>query len=93
MAVKNITTNTTTQVSGPADEVYLTVNTGWTGTIVLVDNTTGSTPVVGTITNPTVSAPQVYKRAFATGVRVITTGTLGDITVSTKGAWGKMTTP
>lgn len=91
MAVQNITSAATTQVSGPADEVTVSINTGWTGTIVLVDNITGSTPVVATITNPTVSSgPQPYKRAFKTGVRVITTGTLGDITVSTKGAWGKM---
>lgn len=91
MAVQNITTATTTQVSGPADEVTVSINTGWTGSITLVDNTTGSTPVVATITNPAVSAgPLPYKRAFKTGVRVITAGTLGDITVSTKGAWGKM---
>lgn len=93
MAVANITTTATTQVAGPADEVRVSVNTGWTGTIVVVDNTTGTTPVVATITNPTAGQNQLYTRACKTGVRIVTTGTLGDITVSTKGAWGKMTTP
>lgn len=93
MAVQNITTATTTQVSGPADEVRVYVNAGYTGTVVLVDNTAGTTPVVSTLTNPTLGLSPLFKRAFKTGVRVITTGTGMDVTVSTKGANGKMTTP
>lgn len=81
MSYSYITTNTATQVlTGPCPEVILQVNEALTGTIKVIDNTTGTTANVATITNPTVGTTYVY-RDFQTGVRVIASGAC-DITVS-----------
>lgn len=87
MAKAYIIDNTATQVSGPADEVLITINAALTGSIKVIDGITGTTANVATITNPTVG--NIFKYyGFNTGVRVIAS-TSCDITVSTKGAWGK----
>lgn len=87
MAYNNITTATTTQViSGRVNKAKITVNAALTGTITVIDNTTGSTPVVATITNPTVGSSFEYWD-FQTGVRITTSATC-DITVNTDGSFG-----
>lgn len=84
MAHLNITAAGTYQVvAGACKEVLVSINAGWTGTLVVVDNTTGSTPLVATLTNPTAGGSPFQYRDFITGVRIITTGgTFGDVTVS-----------
>lgn len=74
-------TSGTTQVSPrPVYSAKITVNSGFTGTITVVDNTSGSTPVVGVITNPT--APGGYEYwGLRTGLRVILSTTT-DVTVN-----------
>lgn len=90
MAYNNITSNTTTQVaSSKVRKVKITINNGWTGTIVVIDNTAGSTPLVGTITNPATGQSFEYY-SFQTGVRITTTGTLGDITVNADSSFGPL---
>lgn len=87
MAYQNVTTATTVQVSGPCRKIMITVNNGWTGTITVIDNTTGSTPLIGTITNPVTGNFFEYFN-ISTGARITTTGTVGDITVNTDGSYG-----
>lgn len=81
MAHVNILDGTTTQVSGPARAVIIQVNAALTGSIKVIDGTTGTTANVATITNPVVGNTFQYW-TFNTGVRVIASGTC-DITVST----------
>lgn len=81
MAKKYITTNAETQVSGPCKKCFIQVNAALTGSIKVIDNTTGSTANVATITNPTVGSQYVYYD-FETGVRIVASGVC-DITVST----------
>lgn len=53
----------------------------------VIDNITGSTPLIGTITNPaTGNSFQYYN--ITNGVRITTTGTVGDLTVNTDGSYG-----
>lgn len=83
MSHTNITTASTTQcATGACKEALISVNNGWTGTIVVIDGTTGTTANVATITNPVTGGSPFQFRDFINGVRIITTGTVGDITVS-----------
>lgn len=76
-----ITDNTATQVwTGPAKKVILQVNAALTGTIKVIDNTTGTTANVATITNPGVGNIFEYW-GFKTGVLIIASGAC-DITCS-----------
>lgn len=81
MAKSYITTATTTQVAtGIIRRVIIQVNASLTGTIAVIDGTTGTTANVAVITNPTVGQPFEYLD-FQTGVRIVTSATC-DITVS-----------
>lgn len=76
-----ITDNTETQVAtGRYTKVIVQVNAALTGTIKVIDGTTGNTANVATITNPTVGARFEYWD-FKTGVRIVASGAC-DITVS-----------
>lgn len=81
MAKAYIVDGTAAQVSGPCKKVLVTVNAALTGTIKVIDNTSGTTANVATITNPTVGSSYEYWD-FVTGVRIIASGAC-DITVST----------
>ncbi len=81
MAKSYITDSTATQVSGPARKVLIQVNAALTGSIKVIDGTSGTTANVATITNPAVGNAFIYW-GFTSGVRVIASGTC-DITVST----------
>jgi len=87
MAKSYITTATTTQVSGPAGKVFIQVNAALTGTITVIDGTTGTTANVAVITNPTVGSQYQYW-GFTSGVRIVTSASC-DITVSTQSGYGK----
>lgn len=87
MASTNITGATTTQVETNAvPKVLITVNTALTGTIGVIDGTTGTTVNKGTITNPTVGSQYEYWD-FQQGVRIVTSATC-DITVNTSSTRG-----
>lgn len=76
-----ITTATTTQVyTGKAKQVKITVNAALTGTIKVIDGTSGTTANVATITNPTVGSSYKYY-SLNTGVRIVTDAGC-DITVN-----------
>ncbi len=77
----NIVDTTETQVlTGKAKDVIVQINAALTGTIKVIDNTSGTTANVATITNPAVGNTFIY-RGFTSGVRVIASGAC-DITVS-----------
>lgn len=82
MAKAYIVDSTATQVvTGACKEVLVQVNAALTGSIKVIDGTSGTTANVATITNPPVaSSPYVY-RDFINGVRIIASGAC-DITVS-----------
>ena len=81
MAKSSITTATTTQVlSDACSKVIIQNNIALTGTIKVIDGTTGTTANVATITNPAVGDTYEYWD-FNTGVRIVTSATC-DITVS-----------
>lgn len=81
MSKSYITTNAATQVfTGPANKVIIQVNAALTGSIKVIDGTTGTTANVATITNPTVGNQFEYWD-FQTGVLIIPS-TSCDITVS-----------
>jgi hypothetical protein len=87
MAKAYITDNTATQVeTGRVSKVILQVNAALTGSIKVIDNTTGTTANVATITNPTVGSRYEYWD-FNTGVLIIASGSC-DITVSTESGRG-----
>lgn len=76
-----IVDNTATQVfTGYAKRVIVQVNAALTGTIKVIDGTSGTTANVATITNPTVGLLFEYGE-FQTGVRVIASTTC-DITAT-----------
>lgn len=78
---KYITTATTTQVvTGSVRKAVVQVNKALTGTIGIVDNTTGTTVNVGLITNPAVGDIYEYWD-LGTGLRIVTSA-ICDITVS-----------
>jgi hypothetical protein len=81
-----ITAATTTQVQGPATKVLITVNAALTGTITVIDGTSGTTANVAVITNPAVGDQFEYWD-FSTGVRIVTSATC-DITVNTFNGFG-----
>lgn len=81
MAKSYIVDTTETQVmTGACKRVVLTVNAALTGSIKVIDNTSGTTANVATITNPTVGTVYEYYD-FTTGVRIIASAAC-DITVS-----------
>jgi hypothetical protein len=83
-----ITDNTATQVeTGKVSRVVIQVNAALTGSIKVIDNTTGTTANVATITNPTVGSRYEYWD-FKTGVLIIASGSC-DITVCTSSSYGK----
>jgi len=81
MARAYIVDTTSTNVADSARKVVITVNAALTGSIKVIDGTTGTTANVATITNPTVGAQFIYYD-FTAGVRVIASGAC-DITVNT----------
>lgn len=84
-----ITTATTTQVyTGRARRTLVTVNTALTGTITVIDGTSGTTANVAVITNPTVGTQYEYW-GIANGVRIVTNATC-DITVSVDAGFGSL---
>lgn len=81
MLINYITTATTTQVwTGLAKKVHISVNAALTGTITVIDGTSGTTANVATITNPTVGLQFEYW-GLENGVRIVTSASC-DITVS-----------
>lgn len=68
----------------PLSHVRITINTGGTGTITVIDGTSGSTANVGIITNPAVG--QVYDYWDMTNVRVISSFAAADFTVQVDGS-------
>lgn len=89
MALSYITTGTTTQVTSVATRrIIIQVNAALTGSITVIDGTTGTTANVAIITNPTVGNNYQYW-GFATGVRIVTSTTC-DITVSTSNYQGPL---
>jgi hypothetical protein len=71
---------TETQVAtGRTGKVIVQVNAALTGTIKVIDGTTGNTANVATITNPTVGSVYEYWD-FTSGVRIVASGAC-DITV------------
>lgn len=82
-----IVDSTETQVeTGYVSKVIIQVNAALTGTIKVIDNTSGTTANVATITNPAVGDLYEYWD-FATGVRIIASGSC-NITVSTNSGRG-----
>ena len=84
----HITGAATTQVlSSPGLLKRIVINRSeLSGTITIVDNTTGTTPVIGAVTFPAITLNSdigvlEYDINVSTGIRVITTGTNLDITV------------
>lgn len=87
MANASITTATSTNVAGPCRTGAIQINNDMTGTITVVDNTTGSTPVIAIITNPTKGQRYEYWN-FVTGFRLVTSAVC-DITGMSDGAYGE----
>ena len=83
MALKNITDNTATQVeTGFVNKAIIQVNAALTGTIKVINNITGTTANVATITNPTVGSRFEYY-GLDTGLLIIASGNC-DITAMTQ---------
>jgi len=86
MAKSYITDNTETQVTiGETKRVLVQVNAALTGTIKVIDGTSGSTANVATITNPTVGSQFEYHN-FTSGVRIVASGAC-NITIGTYGGF------
>jgi len=82
MAKSYIVDTTETQViTGAVARVLIQVNAALTGSIKVIDATSGTTANVATITNPTVGSSYEYSD-FSSGVRIIASASC-DITVST----------
>lgn len=87
MIFSYIVDNTATQVySGKVKKAIITVNAALTGTIKVIDGTSGTTANVATITNPTVGNVFEYW-GLQTGLRVIASGAC-DITASADISFG-----
>lgn len=87
MARSYITDNTATNVlTGRVRKAIVQVNAALTGSIKVIDGTSGTTANVATITNPTAGSQYEYWD-FATGVRIIASGSC-DITVSADSSFG-----
>ncbi len=81
MIYSYITSTTPTQVyTGYVKKAIVQVNAALTGTIKVIDNTTGTTANVATITNPTVGSVYEYW-GLTVGLLIIASATC-DITVS-----------
>lgn len=81
MIYRYIVDGTETQVyTGPVRRALITVNAALTGSIKVIDGTTGSTANVATITNPGVGTQYEYW-GLQTGFRVVASTTC-DITAS-----------
>lgn len=88
MAKSYITTATTTQVqTGKVKSALITVNAALTGTITVIDGTSGTTGNVAVITNPTVGSSFQYWD-FNDGLRVVTSA-ICDVTVNYTGQSGR----
>lgn len=86
MAYAYLTDNTATQCdTGRISKVVITVNAALTGSIKVIDNTTGTTANVATITNPAVGDRYEYWD-FKTGVLIIPS-TNCNITVNTESSY------
>lgn len=87
MAYAYITDNTETQVeSVGVRKAVIQVNAALTGSIKVIDGTSGTTANVATITNPTVGSRYEYW-SLKNGVRIIASGAC-DITVMTDSSYG-----
>ena len=87
MARAYITDTTETNVAtGASRKAIVQVNAALTGSIKVIDGTSGTTANVATITNPTVGSRYEYWD-FTSGVRIIASGAC-DITVSTDSSFG-----
>lgn len=87
MAYSHIVDGTATQVlSGYCRKVLIQVNAALTGTIQVIDGTSGSSGNVAVITNPTVGSQYEYWD-LETGVRIVASGAC-DITVNADGSLG-----
>lgn len=87
MKTEYITAAATTQVhTGAIRKVRITANAALTGTIKVIDGTSGTTANVATITNPTVGTSYEYW-GLDNGVRIVTSATC-DISVSIDGSYG-----
>lgn len=82
----NITTATTTVVKSGAGSLHsVTINSLGTiaSTVTIYDNTAGSGSKIGTIDSLTLKGTFTYDVAFATGLTIVSTGTVApDISVS-----------
>lgn len=75
MAYALITDTTATQVeTGRIKKAVIQVNEALTGNIKIIDNTSGTTANVATITNPTVGSRYEYY-GLSTGLRIIASTT------------------
>ena len=88
MAKNYITTATTTQVhTGKVKTAKIQVNADLTGTVDVIDGTTGTTADVASISNPT--SGEVYEYwDFEDGLRIVTSAAC-DITVNYSGQSGR----
>lgn len=73
MAVMIVDTTETQVHTGRIRQAIIQANAALTGTIKVIDGTSGTTANVATITNPTVGSQYVY-RNLASGLRVIASG-------------------
>lgn len=74
----HITTGTTQVTTRPVWSGNIVINTGFTGTLTVVDNTSGSTPVYAVITDPVVgSVFPIW--GLKSGLRIIASTTV-DVT-------------
>ena len=77
----NINTQGTTQVyTGHCCLDYITINKTDSGTVAIIDGTTGSTGNVGTMKASIVEATYHYHVVLNKGLRIVTTGT-PDLTI------------
>lgn len=89
MAYSYITDSTATQVySGRVRKAIIMVNAALTGSIKVIDGTSGTTANVATITNPTVGSKYEYYN-LGTGFRVIASGAC-DITACADSSRGPL---
>ncbi len=80
-----ITTGASTQIlTGQGTLVRVVVNKATTGTIILIDGTSGSTPNIGTIAATTAAGTFEYGVQCVSGIRIVN-GSTEDITVVTSG--------
>lgn len=82
----HISTQTTTVVSTvPCVLIRIIVGSTAAGTVTVVDNNTGSTPVVGVLKTSIVEGTYEFGIQLVTGLSIIT-GAASDLTIVTAGA-------